>query len=328
MVALTQTPALAQALALALATGLATFASAQRLDKPAAFFSPSRFDRTLEQMPSTSTRIVPWASSDIPQGCYDRIVVDESSPARDPTRFRAYTVYLGDCAQPWHVCREVDATPSVAEFVDRFARLPVGLRQELGDVVHFAGSSPGRTDHISIWLGGNNTLAFDAIGAVSLYGFSAGATYSLDAAGSLIMNSSSSSWLAAYNRDRAVASVWAQQGQVHNFAEYPSLILYDRFTRGKLQRDFGCRYKSIQNQMRHMARAADDAGRFLDFAGSRRCRIRFPLSPPVDPATGEVVGGAGGNSSATAGDARSGDIDVRHMAAGQKGAAPVVLSLG
>lgn len=40
---------------------------------------------------------------------------------------------------PWVVCREDGASPSLEGLLDKFSRVPIGMRQFVGDVVHFSG---------------------------------------------------------------------------------------------------------------------------------------------------------------------------------------------
>lgn len=40
---------------------------------------------------------------------------------------------------PWVFCREDGAQPSLDALVNTVARVPVGMRQFVGDIVHFAG---------------------------------------------------------------------------------------------------------------------------------------------------------------------------------------------
>ena len=44
---------------------------------------------------------------------------------------------------PWMICRENGAEPSLEKLVDTLARVPVGIRQFIGDVVHFSGGGGG-----------------------------------------------------------------------------------------------------------------------------------------------------------------------------------------
>lgn len=48
---------------------------------------------------------------------------------------------LPQCGLPWFVCREEGAEPSVEQLADVFSRIPIGMRQFVGDVVHFKGGS-------------------------------------------------------------------------------------------------------------------------------------------------------------------------------------------
>jgi hypothetical protein len=74
-----------------------------------------------------------------------------------------------------------------------------------------------------------------------------------------------------------------------NFAQYAGLVIYDRFTKKKLQ--VFPQYNQIVNQIRRMAAAADSpqGNKMFDYSGKKTCNTRWPHTPVVNPATGAVI---------------------------------------
>jgi hypothetical protein len=71
---------------------MASLALSQQINKPAAWPNLDQFGPTLNTLPRTTYTISPWVNGYISQGCRDRIVLD----GRDPTRFKSFTVSMGD----------------------------------------------------------------------------------------------------------------------------------------------------------------------------------------------------------------------------------------
>ncbi|KAL0932265.1 uncharacterized protein CTRU02_213218 [Colletotrichum truncatum] len=252
----------------------------QEISKPAAWPNLDQFAPTLGTLTRTSTRISPWVSGNISRGCRDRVLLDK----RDPTKFKAYTIYMGDCDIPWVICREDGAEPSIDKLVDTLARVPVGMRQFVGDVVHFKGGNGA-----SAWQSSILHVNGDSAGSVAVLIHEA--SHCVDGANGMGMMSGDQTWRDAFNKDSHVADNYARTNHVENFAQYAGLIIYDRVTNKKLQTF--TQYNQIVQQIRRMATAADSkqnwGDKMFDYSGTKKCGRRWSHTPAVNPKTGEII---------------------------------------
>ncbi|KAH6695322.1 hypothetical protein F5X68DRAFT_227303 [Plectosphaerella plurivora] len=258
---------------------LASLAFSQHLNKPAAWPNLDHLRDTLNSLPGATYKIDPWVNGYISEGCRDRAMLGK----KDPTKFQSYTVYMGDCNIPWTVCQEEGAEPSIEKLVDTLARVPIGMRQYIGDIVHFSGGGGGSAWKIPciVHVSGNSAQSV----GVWLHE----ASHCVDGANGMGLKSRDPSWLDAYNLDTHVADRYAQVSHAENFAQYASLVIYDRFTNRKLQ--WHPQYMQVVWQIRRIAAAADSfVGNWMfDYSGKRVCTFRPEASPVVNPATGAIM---------------------------------------
>lgn len=97
----------------------------QEISKPAAWPNLDQFGPTLNTLPRTGTRISPWVSGNISKGCRDRVILD----GRDPTKFKAFTVYMDDVSIVYPRLRDDLLTFDVV--LDALGFLPRGRRPAL-----------------------------------------------------------------------------------------------------------------------------------------------------------------------------------------------------
>lgn len=64
-----------------------------------------------------------------------------SSSSECTATMQAFNITLGDCGSSWTMCRCTDADISLEEAVDHLARVPVGLRRNVGTVLIMKDSS-------------------------------------------------------------------------------------------------------------------------------------------------------------------------------------------
>ncbi|KAH8884136.1 hypothetical protein GQ53DRAFT_811071 [Thozetella sp. PMI_491] len=232
---------------------------------------------TLGTLPATSVSISQWGSNEMSKGCRDRVVADGKSP----TNFKQYSVKLGDCSQEWYICQENGAPLSINDLAQNFARLPVRMRQWVNNVVHYnsGGGAYAYGSDVAFFGGSTGT-------AVMIHE----ATHTVDFGdGFYSMQSGDQEWLDAYNSDTAVPDDYARNNLVENLAQFPGLIIYDRFTNGQLQTH--PELPAIGHQLQKVSDQGDwnspYGGRILDPTSSGlTCTRRWALSAHVNPSTG------------------------------------------
>ncbi|KAH6697169.1 hypothetical protein F5X68DRAFT_272189 [Plectosphaerella plurivora] len=250
----------------------------QELSKPAAWPNLDVFRPMLNLIPRQALHeIVALPAGQITKGCRDRVLLD----GRDPTKFSAYMIIYGDCAVPWVVCREEGAEGNLDQLAQTFARLPVGMRQWVGDVVHFKGGSGG-----SAWQ--SSILHVSGNSAYSVPVLIHEASHCVDGGNGLNMKSDSTTWRNAYNRDSHVADNYARTNHVENFAQYAGLVIYDRWTQGDLQTKVP-QINQIRNQVTTMSAAADVADNMFEFLNKKSCTRRWGLTTLVNAGSGAVI---------------------------------------
>ncbi|KAH8888964.1 hypothetical protein GQ53DRAFT_825734 [Thozetella sp. PMI_491] len=263
----------------ALPFGLFAANVAAILDHPALWSNLDFIAPTLDGLPAAGLDITAWNNGLMSKGCRDRAVAD----GKDPTGFTQYTIKLSDCSQEWYLCQQNGAAEAVIAVAANFARLPVRMRQWVNDVVHYAGGSGAYAIGNHIVLNGPSAST-----AVMIHE----ATHCVDGSdGFYSMQSGDQEWVDAYNSDTSVPDNYARTNQAENLAQFPGLIIYDRWTNGALQQK--PELPGIGHQLQKVADQGDWSsqygGRVLDpFTSSLTCTRRWALSPHVNPSTGAV----------------------------------------
>ncbi|KAI9147161.1 conidiation-specific protein [Paramyrothecium foliicola] len=264
-----------------------------QLDKPAAWPSLDFLDASLNKLPKAPARISPWVSGNIPRDCRGLAI----SYKRDPTKFKSYSAFLGDCEIPWYFCVEDGAQNTIEQLVDKFARVPVVMRESVNAVLHVKDGMKPTSDgnYVTCFAGGpdvNNVRMW--LHAIT-HGLFAHVRTPCSPKTTLADTSAKSdfgvqyaspSWKEAYGRDSHVPDPRARRNYKEDFAQFPGLILYDRFTNKHLQ-TFK-QYDWIKHQIRVFAHLADEL-RVLDYSDKMRCKHRIASGPAVNPKTGAIV---------------------------------------
>ncbi|KAL2127563.1 hypothetical protein VTI74DRAFT_10555 [Chaetomium olivicolor] len=121
------------------------------IDKPAVkpAFSNAKQERHLhKELPQVSWRQEPWESGYLPEAC----VSDAQNTGFDPADFEAVEAWYDDCDASWTICRHKKADESWDYILDTWGKIPVGLRQNVANIVivarpaHSAISPPKQLD--------------------------------------------------------------------------------------------------------------------------------------------------------------------------------------
>jgi hypothetical protein len=91
----------------------------------------SSFD--LLDVPAPSYRLS--VLDDLPEECAN--FTSPSPNAECPTSMIGYSAGYGDCASPWTMCHCITSNITIIEAVEHLARVPVGLRRNIGTVMVF-----------------------------------------------------------------------------------------------------------------------------------------------------------------------------------------------
>ncbi|EIN11314.1 hypothetical protein PUNSTDRAFT_131480 [Punctularia strigosozonata HHB-11173 SS5] len=127
-------------------------------------------------------------------------------------QMQAFNVTLGDCGSAWTVCRCTTANITLEEGIDHLARVPIGLRRNVGTVMLMPDSSAHAY-----------TLASDIhyFGVCSQRTWIHESTHASDHG-----HSSSDAWISAVDGDSCVPDTYAQINYVEDFAQVSVLQVY------------------------------------------------------------------------------------------------------
>lgn len=190
----------------ALITATLPLLAQAKIDKPAAWTGLGFARDQLNKLPRTGAVIQIWKSGYINEACY------EHTKDKNPKDFTAYTVWMNDCnAQPWVICRQNGHARSIEDTVAAFARLPIGIRQWVGDITLFKDGVGGSMRGRHITLSGASVadtaiMIHEGMHVVDRYGalgefMHAQGEYSKD-------------WRAAHDKDPKVADNYAQNNHI------------------------------------------------------------------------------------------------------------------
>ncbi|KAJ6543573.1 hypothetical protein DFH09DRAFT_1367915 [Mycena vulgaris] len=181
------------------------------LTLPPQRFDFSSFDLTSSLPPAEITLAEPVS---LPDSCAQYV-----GPAQECTSdMTALNVYFEDCGSPFTVCRCADAEMSMDTVLDRFGRVPVGLRRYAGPIVVLSDTAG---PHAYTLTSGDSHFfgdcAVDAWVHEMMHAFDfAGAT----------MQSNSSGWAEALAADSCVPDQYSLTNQVEDFAQVGVLKTY------------------------------------------------------------------------------------------------------
>ncbi|KAH8889465.1 hypothetical protein GQ53DRAFT_869876 [Thozetella sp. PMI_491] len=276
---------------LALLVGMFTGNVAATLAHPALWPDLNFLGGVINSLPAASVSISQWGSNEISQGCRARIIAD----GKNPTNFKQYSVKLGDCSLEWYICQENGSPTSIDTLATNFARVPVRMRQWVNNVVNYNSGGGAYAYGSDIAFYGADTTTGTMIHEC---------THTVDFGdGFYSMQSGDQEWLDAYNSDTAVPDNYARVNLIENLAQFPSLIIYDRWTNGQLQTH--PELPAIGHQLQKVSDQSDwnspYGGRILDPTTSGlTCTRRWALSAHVNPSTGASTGIATRNASVAA----------------------------
>ncbi|VDC04278.1 unnamed protein product [Peniophora sp. CBMAI 1063] len=98
------------------------------------------------------------ASVDVPDIC-----TSHASDSGCDTTVEAYQVTIGDCAEPWTLCRCADAQMDINAMATRFAQVPPGVRSYVGSALAVAADScsAGSSGDFIVFNGDCSQSVFD-----------------------------------------------------------------------------------------------------------------------------------------------------------------------
>ncbi|KAF2838002.1 hypothetical protein M501DRAFT_1017752 [Patellaria atrata CBS 101060] len=176
----------------------------------------------------------------LPSDCRDHIRLSNHSLAS----IDAFDVYYEDCPYPWVFCRHENATNTLDLMIELFGRLPVELRSYARNNIALPYidklSAESVNDDILLYrTTGLTTYAHEMGHIIDMHGYPA------NISGGQFSNSIT--WLAAYEKDVAVATGYSLTAQHENHSEMFVMALYDTNVPGGLQA-IEPRYRDIRYQ--------------------------------------------------------------------------------
>ncbi|KAL8712507.1 MAG: hypothetical protein Q9220_003355 [cf. Caloplaca sp. 1 TL-2023] len=202
-------------------TLFATLVASQRLTKPPLQQNLDNLKQGFlnNLKPTTSTRTT-FTAGQIPSDC-KKIAIREGFAAAD---IQSYNVKYADCSLAWQLCYHKSSNGALADFIDRFGRLPVHTRQFVRHVV----SLPATAGHA--YNDGGNIVFFGVtLSDINVHIHES--AHSLDLLGAFSPDkplSGSTKWTNEYNQDSAVPDPYSQTNQVENVAQNTVVTTYER----------------------------------------------------------------------------------------------------
>ncbi|EIM86333.1 uncharacterized protein STEHIDRAFT_157835 [Stereum hirsutum FP-91666 SS1] len=184
-----------------------------------------------------------------------------SSSSECTATMQAFNITLGDCGSSWTMCRCTDADISLEEAVDHLARVPVGLRRNVGTVFIMKDSS---------------AHAYTEAGDIHFFGVCSQRTWVHESThASDHGHSSSEEWINAVDGDSCVPDSYAQSNYVEDFAQVSVLQVYQQYF-GELPTPYTA--DCMQNQLAYMKNLSLYAN---DTLFGETCAFQDDWSSPV-----------------------------------------------
>ncbi|KAJ7030246.1 hypothetical protein C8F04DRAFT_735008 [Mycena alexandri] len=193
------------------------------------------FDLTSALQPAYATQSTPI---DLPATCSAYVGPDQECTSE----MMAVSVLFEDCGDAFVVCRCADAEMTMDTVLDRFGRVPVGLRRYAGTIVIAAGP----TGPYAYTLTTGDTHFF---GDCAMDTWVHELTHAFDFA-LPTLQSSAPEWNAALTADTCVPDTYSLTNHVEDFAQVGVMIIYMRLYGGSLPSGFNS--DCMSNQLAFM----------------------------------------------------------------------------
>ncbi|KAJ7183676.1 hypothetical protein C8R46DRAFT_1067612 [Mycena filopes] len=163
----------------------------------------------------------------LPPGCAEYVGPGQECSATDG--MTAVRVMFEDCGDEFFVCRCADAEMSMDVVLERFGRVPVGLRRYAGTVVVLSDTNP----HAYTLTMGDTHFFGDCGMDVWVHEITHAFDFALPT-----RQTSAPEWQAALDEDTCVPDAYSQTNQVEDFAQLGVLMIYLRLHNGNLPPGF------------------------------------------------------------------------------------------